>query len=942
MHQRLFTGICLSLIFSLTLSAQILTTEPVFPAESDQVTIYFDASQGAGGLSNCNCDVYLHTGVITSQSTSNADWKYVKTTWGQANANWKMTPVPGQPNKYSFVIGPTIRQYYQVPPGEAIQKMAFVFRNADGSKEGKGTGNTDLFYDVYDASLQINLVSPSQQVLLVNPGDDIPVQAQTNIPATISIYQDGNLISEQMNTTELSYTFDADTKAHSVEVQAVAGAETVSRSLVYLVPFLQPTSPVPASYPDGLTEIDDHTAFFQLNAPTNEVVFLLGDFNNWQPSVNNLMHRTADGTFWLQIDGLSPGTDYTYQYLVDEGIRVADPLSTLVLDPGNDGFIPTVTFPDLPDYPTGKTQGIVSYFSLDQPEFNWQVTDFQAPPRQELVIYELLLRDFVARHDYQTLMDSLDYLQRLGINAIELMPVSEFEGNNSWGYNPSFHMALDKYYGTPEAFKMLIDECHRRGIAVILDVVYNHAFSQSPLTQLDWDAAAFKPTATNPWFNRDAKHPFNVGYDFNHQSPATRRYVDQVIQYWLSEYRVDGFRFDLSKGFTQRQTSDIGLWGSYDANRIAVLKHYADVMWSVNPDAYVILEHFADNLEEMELINYGMMSWAGGGVHNEYLEGALGYNSNLNGASYTSRNWTNPHLIAYIESHDEERLVYKNEQFGNSSGSYNIKDYPTSIQRSELAAAFFYTIPGPKMLWQFGELGYDYSINTCEDGSINDNCRLSLKPIRWDYWQDPNRQRLFDVVSGLIYLKTHYDVFNSTDFTLDVGSNTAAKKIFLNGTNMNVVVQGNFDVTEKTLSSAFSNPGWWYDYFTGDSILVEQAGQSVALAPGEYHLYTSVRLSEPPNGFPTATTELVKAYFNIRVFPNPTTGPLQLSYELPEAAAVAISIVDQQGRMIHRKFNSVQPSGKHQLDMGLSLPAGVYRLQLRAGARLEVVSFIIN
>ena len=94
-------------------------------------------------------------------------------------------------------------------------------------------------------------------------------------------------------------------------------------------------------------------------------------------------------------------------------------------------------------------------------------------------------------------MDTLNYLEELGINAIELMPVNEFEGNNSWGYNPSFHMALDKYYGTPEAFKALVDACHARGIAVILDVVYNHVFSQSPLAKLYWDPIAFKPTIDN-------------------------------------------------------------------------------------------------------------------------------------------------------------------------------------------------------------------------------------------------------------------------------------------------------------------------------------------------------------------------------------------------------------------------------------------------------------
>ena len=91
------------------------------------------------------------------------------------------------------------------------------------------------------------------------------------------------------------------------------------------------------------------------------------------------------------------------------------------------------------------------------------------------------LRDFIAAHNYKVLADTLQYLKRLGINAIELMPVNEFEGNNSWGYNTSFHMALDKYYGKAIDFKKFIDLCHQNEIAVILDVVFNHAFSQNSL-----------------------------------------------------------------------------------------------------------------------------------------------------------------------------------------------------------------------------------------------------------------------------------------------------------------------------------------------------------------------------------------------------------------------------------------------------------------------------
>jgi hypothetical protein len=245
------------------------------------------------------------------------------------------------------------------------------------------------------------------------------------------------------------------------------------------------------------------------------------------------------------------------------------------------------------------------------------------------------------------------------------------------------------------------------------------------------------------------------------------------------------------------------------------------------------------------------------------------------------------------------------------------------------------------MLWQFGELGYDYSINTCEDGTVGD-CRLSLKPIRWDYLEDPARERLFEVVSGLIHLKTNYEVFNTTDFSLEVGSNSPAKKIFLNGADMDVVVQGNFGVTERTLNNAFSETGWWYDYFTGDSILVEDAGMSVSLAPGGYHVYTSVNLGGPPNGFPTATTKLVKDLFQLRVSPNPAASLLRLSYRMPEAAQVSIDLLDAQGQTVQLLHQGWLPAGEGRHEANINLPTGAYFLRFSASGSMAVLPVIIR
>ena len=1007
--------------------AQIITADPPFPTVNQEVTITFDASQGTGGLANCGCDVYVHTGVITNNSSGPGDWQNVPTEWGVANADWKMTRVTGQANLYTYTISPSIMEFYNVEAGVEVLQMAFVFRNADGSMEGKGEGGTDIYYDVYSESgaLSVILLSPENDFVDVSLGQQIPVVANASATSTLSLYDNGVLLTEETDATELNYSIaptvsgshlvevvandgtSSDTARfsyqatlrtrfinpaseiifaesgevinvlatagisseleltdngtlltqfnggtisynlttgggglHTVVFSATYNGETASSSFVYLSPNSLNIADPPAGSKNGITYLNDTDVRLQLYAPNKDIVFVIGDFNNWNVDGDYLMNRSVDGnTYWLEISGLTPGEEYGFQYLVDGEIRTADPYSRVVLDQYNDPFIPTATYPNIHPYPVGQTTGIVSLLQPGAENYDWQVDDFTAPPSEELVVYELLMRDFLDRHDYQTLIDTLDYLDRLGINAIELMPISEFEGNNSWGYNPSFHMALDKYYGTINDFKAFVDECHARGIAVILDVVYNHAFSQSPLAQLYWDATNFRPSAENPWLNVTPRHPFNVGYDFNHESQATRDYVIEVMQYWLSEFRVDGFRFDLSKGFTQTQNSDVGAWGNYDAGRIATIKLYADAMRAINPDAYVILEHFADWDEEEELADYGALLW-GGGTHNAYKEASLGFNANLNLASHTTRGWDVPAVIAFMESHDEERLMYENLNFGNSSDSYDVQDVITGFRRIELASTFFYTIPGPKMLWQFGELGYDYSINHCVDGSVDNNCRLDPKPIRWDYNESPNRKRIYDVVRSLIHLKTEYDVFNTTDFALDVGG--YGKKIHLNSADMKVAVLGNFDVVTTNISNPFQETGWWYEYFTGDSIQVTNTAEVQVLAPGEYRLYTNVKLDAPLGGYLTALPALVPNAFQMVIAPNPTQENAMINYVLPTAGPVQLDVYTMSGQHLQRLVDGQQAAGAHTLTPEFNLSPGTYLLRLVADGKVEVAKLMVT
>ncbi len=925
MTRHIISHLLLLLCCATSTHAQLIWADPVFPTETEAVTIYFDATQGTGGLADCNCDVYLHTGVITNLSTGLGDWKHVVTSWGQANAAWKMTPVSGQPNVYSYDITPSIRQYYGLTnANEVIEKMAFVFRNGTGSLEGKDVGGADIYYDVAPANqgFAFTLIAPTAQTVFTSIGSVINIQAAASQSAEFSIIDNGVAIVAG-NGTSLNYNLNVSSGGvHQVEVIADNGTETQSRFFTYIVAQSTVQQALPQGTELGINYLSGTQVRLAFYAPGKTFAYLLGDFNDWQFSDDYQMKRTPDGsTWWIDVNGLIPNKYYAFQYVVDGNIRIGEPYSDLVLDPSNDQYIPSATWPNLPPYPVGKTSGIASLLRTNEPAFAWQNDGYDRPEKDELIIYEMLLRDFTKVQNYQTLLDTLDYLERLGINAIEPMPINEFDGNLSWGYNPTYHYALDKYYGTPESFRKLVDACHERGIAVILDVVFNHAHEKNPLAMLYWDSANFRPAADNPWLNQQAPHDYSVFYDFNHESPATKVYVKKVLSHWLNDYHVDGFRFDLSKGLTQNTNGPFDA-GAYDAARIATIKDYADEIWANDPTAYVILEHFAANTEEEELSNYGCMLWGGAGVSNQFLESSMGYASNLSGASYKTKGWDDPHLIAYMESHDEERLMYKNITFGNNSTpGYNIRNLSTALDRAELTSVFYLSIPGPKMLWQFFEMGYDFSINRCENGTISDNCRLSPKPIRWDYMANPDRVDLWNVVRQMNYLRTENEVFRTDDFTMNTSG--FQKTIHLNDPAMNAVVLGNFSVTANNVTPNFQHMGWWYEYFTGDSLNVGNVTTPLSFSAGEYRLYTDQRVTPP--SFYTDSEEAVSGKnFEWVVSPNPTSGDMTIDLLLAQNATVSLQVLDCTGRVVVDFGEDALAAGQHQLREQLELGSGLY------------------
>lgn len=960
MRKMLFIGSLL--LFFHTGYSQLLSWTTDFPKDNDNLAITVDAAKGDQGLFNYAnvSDVYVHTGVITNLSATPTTWRYSKFTWGTSNPLAQATSLGG--NKWQFSIT-DIRSFYGVPAGETILKVAILFRNGSGGVVQRNADGSDMYIPVYSTATAVRISQPffqptftrtPEQIVRV-VGSNLSVTAIANKPSSLKLFLNGTQIQSATGATTLSANpLIATTGTQLVVAEADDGVTVNKDTLLFVT-----ASATPAGMRDGINyEAGNTSAVLVLNAPGKGKVSVIGEFpgNNWTEQNNYRMAPTPDGNhWWVRITGLTPGTEYAFQYLVDGGLKTGDPYTEKILDPANDGAISPTTYPGLRAYPAGQS-GIVSILQTAPPAYSWTVNSFQRPDKRNLVIYEMLLRDFIAAHDWKTLKDTLSHFKTMGVNAIQLMPFNEFDGNESWGYNPSYFLAPDKYYGPKNTLKEFIDVCHQNGIAVIMDIALNHTTGNNPLAALYWNITLNQPSANNPWLNMTATHPYNVFNDFNHESLRTRYFTSRVIEHWLQEYKIDGFRWDLSKGFTQNvqcggSTTNEACISQYHADRVATWKRYYDTMQLKSPGTYCILEHFAENSEETELSNYGMMLW-GNNTYN-FQEASMGFvsNSNFEGYLHTVRGWTNPHLVAYMESHDEERIMYKNLQFGNTgNAAHNIRDLETALRRIELTGAFFYAAPGPKMLWQFGELGYDFSINRCTDGSINNNCRLDNKPIRWDYKTVSQRKRVYDVFSNLNRIRFHpwyRDVFIANNISLDrdLGGSFKSMRIRSATDSSCIVVIGNFDITAQTGSVTFPVSGTWYSYFSGATITSTGSAQSFTLQPGEYRVYLNRNLVSTiitaAGGGPAVPADQLAA----SVFSNPVTSNSILEINVPKTGMVQAMLYNSAGQQMGPVFSGSLVKGIRRISLAgkvENLPAGSYWIKITGANQSIAAKFVIQ
>ncbi len=874
------------------------------------------------------------------------------------NGTWTAS---GAANKFTYNAGSDTYTLSFVPMTffnrTGLSKMGFLVKALDGTGDKK---SQDIYVNI--GALQFLTTTPAKNsITFVPAASSNAISYTSSMAANWTLTANGSTVTTVSNSTTFNYSYTVNGDSNMVlTAVSVADGTSINSSFTYSITPTVQTAAIPSYMRQGITysPTDPTKVGLALYAPFKNFVHVIGSFNNWQISSPYVMKRdtTNPDLYWIEITGLTPQQIYTFQYRTNDGVKVADPYSKMVLSPDDDPWISSADYPNLPTYPAGQ-QYDVSVLQTGMPAYNWTVTNFQKPPKQNLFVYELLVRDFTAEQNWQSMIDKIPYLKTLNINAVELMPVMEFDGNNSWGYNTSFHYALDKAYGTVDKFKEFIDKCHQNGIAVILDIALNHATGRSPIQRL-WNTSTTggygEVAANNPYFNQTATHSYSVFYDFNHSKPATQYYVNRVLEQWMTEYKIDGFRWDLTKGFTQNCTNNETCTNSYQADRVAILKQYADYQWSYDPTSYVIFEHLGADNEEMEWANYriaegkGIMMWDN--LNGPFSQNTMGFatNSNINRLDFENHTgFTERRNISYPESHDEERVMFKNLTYGATNGSYDVKDLGNALTRQKALGAVFLPVPGPKMIWQFGELGYDQSIFRCVNGVNNfpgdadgvGDCKLDPKPSAFSLFYDYDflRTSIKEDWAKMMNLKRANQVFDTTTYTVESGS--LMPRIYIWNDSLpttslkNVVILANFTLNAQNIVPNFPYTGTWYNMMDNSTLVVSNTTTPILLQPGEYRIFGN----KAPTFLGTYEPALKTNEVSLELMQNPVTnGVANLRYA--NAKGGTITVFDFSGKII-KTVSVKQNDGDVQMMMN-ELPAGNYLIQLRAEKGNAVVKMI--
>lgn len=926
--------------FALTsaLQAQVISWQGgTNPDQNQSAVILFDKSTTP--LATYTGVIYAHTGV----TLNGTPWQNVKGSWGNNTTQPALTQVSG--NIYRLDLTPTLQSFYNVSSG-AITNVNIVFRNAQGNAQ-----SADLVLNV--GAFQSSLTAPvNGSNTLLSAGQDFSVTAtNTNGNANYTLQANGATINT-FTGSNYAFTDVNVTQNKTYQLLVNQGAFTFTYTFSVVVNAGTTTASMPVSLEDGINynTSDNTKATLVLTAPGKDFVYVAGSFNNYQPDSSFLMKRDpSNNKFWLELTNLTPGVNYNYQYWVCDQtpttnspavVKTADPYSTLVLSNFDDPFIPASSYPNIPAYPAGQ-QREVTVLRTGQTPYNWSnaTLNFVKPNKDNLVVYEVLVRDFDANRNYQDIINRIDYFKNLKINAIHFMPVMEFEGNESWGYNTSFHMALDKFYGTADKFKELIDLLHQNGIAVILDVALNHAFGRNPMVRMwmkDPDGDGWgEPAADNPYFNEFSRHSYNVGSDFNHSSQLTRYYTKRVVKHWIEEFKIDGFRWDLTKGFTQNCSgNDEACTNGYHQDRVDVLREYVDYTWSLDPFHLAIFEHLGMDSEEQQWANYrinenpskGVMMW--GELTAPYTKLIEGFSTgaDITRMGHVSRGFNAKRLLGYPESHDKDRIMYSALTFGNGGGtSPVINNLNNALYRMSAIGAISLLIPGPKMIWHFAPLGMNLSIFTCTNGTVNTDydtttgdCKLDTKPQpQWvNNWLGvPERAKIYNDWAKMIDLKLSNPVFNG-DYSISPDGNNIRQRIYVFNNSLptsqlrNVVILANMSVASQGIRPDFPFTGTWYNLMDNTPVNVTSTTATITVEAGGFRVYGNQ---------PSLSNDQFSKLDFVTVAPNPTTGTIMVNTNL-----TAMEVYSITGQLV-KSFDNVTMDREYSIE---DLKGGLYVVRL--------------
>lgn len=840
--------------------AQLFTTSPdIVQSGTKNLKIYFHAAQsGKPELINAT-SLYAHIGVTLT--TNPNKWEYVKGDWNSNTDDKRFIKQPD--GTWELNIG-DIREYFGIKQGDEPAKIAIIARLPSGA--GNGYGQTDDFFiNITPEGLHLTLDTDNGAATIFHGARKVTFTVNATSNCTLSLSVNGTNIAS-VNGTRLKATHDftiSDTP-YKIVATATNGTETLTEEMeVSCLPSSTQKSYPGGSPRQGAVKNPDGTVTFCIAAPQKSNALLVGAWDNYRALGNNVMNYTDyqnQRYFWVTTSSRMTDDEYLpYYFKIDGDINVADPYARLVLDPYSDNSLPSKCFPSMPAYPAGLVpeNTMLAVYRGDIDNYNWDnhTLNFKVPDHRSLTIYEMLLRDFTGDGTdqggksfgtFRTALEKLDYIESLGINAVELMPVMEFNGNNSWGYNTNFYMAPDKAYGSPADMRDFVAECHRRGIAVILDIVFNQSDGLAPWYQM------YGGTANNPFYNATAPHDYSVLNDWNQDNPLVKQHWKDVLRYWLENYKVDGFRFDLVKGLGSNNSYSGGT-DDYNESRVRLMKELHATISEVKPDAIHINELLGTAKEENANGADGQLTWVK--ISDPSIDYATarpnGNPGNMNGFLASNWNRTIGQTVDYAESHDEPRLASKMRTTDTRQCDATVAYTAThpksaSVKRLGAVAAQMLLTPGSKMIWQFGEIAAD-------DAQGSDLEKLRAIAPKWNQMTNNMRSGLLENYRQLIHLrKQNPELFNGEDATCTLtGFNNSLENIrtirVTSGNKeiiafFNPAVSGNAKTAISPAAKLTPENAQLVTASYGTTPTLTSAGGtsvSVKLAPNEFAVYAS-------------------------------------------------------------------------------------------------------